>query len=100
MLKEFKEALVRNQIPVKDQVKILRKNLKNFALEIVHKDVTAVNEAYKLLVKHFGNSEQIWFKVFLNECEKRWPSQDQNSFSSEFCKVQHLGEHTRTSLGW
>ena len=91
-LKEFKEALIRNQIPVKDQVKILRNNLKNFALEIVHKDVTAVDEAYKLLIKHFGNSDQIWsakFKILLNECEKRWPSLDQNP-KERFQKISKL----------
>ena len=91
-LKEFKEALIRNQIPVKDQVKILRTNLKNFALEVVHKDITDIEVAYKLLIKHFGNSDKIWtakFKVFLDECEKRWPSSDQNP-KERFQKLSKL----------
>ena len=91
-LKEFKEALIRNQIPVKDQVKILRTNLKNFALEIVHKDILDIEVAYKLLIKHFGNSDKIWaakFRVFLDECEKRWPSNEQNP-KDRFQKLSKL----------
>ena len=91
-LKDFKEALVRNQIPVKDQVKILRNNLKNFALEVVHKDITDIEVAYKSLIKHFGNSDKIWgakFKVFLDECEKRWPLND-HSPKERFQKLSKL----------
>ena len=91
-LKEFKEALIRNQIPLKDQVKILRTNLKNFALEVVHKDILDIEVAYKLLLKHFGNSDKIWsakFRIFLEECEKRWPSGDQNP-KEKFQKLSKL----------
>ena len=76
-LAEFKDALIRNQIPKKDQVKILRmSSLKNFALEVVHKDITDIDEAYKILLKQFGNSDQVFaskLKIFLNECERKWP---------------------------
>ena len=76
-LAEFKDALVRNQIPTKDQVKILRtSSLKNFALEVVHKDVSEIEEAYKILLKQFGNADQVFaskFKIFMSECERKWP---------------------------
>ena len=71
-LAEFKEALVRNQIPKKDHVKLLQSSLKNFALEIVNKDITEIEDAYKILIKQFGNADQVFtskYKVFLNECE-------------------------------
>ena len=38
-IKETKKNFVRNKIPLKDQVKILRTNLRGFALEIVQKDI-------------------------------------------------------------
>ena len=80
-VKEFKEALITNQVAEKDQVKTLRSNLRNFALDIVHKEVKKIDKAYDLLIKQFGNSDQIWaakFKVFEAECQKKWPSQQEN----------------------
>ena len=80
-IKEFKEAFVRNQVAQKDQCKIFRTNLKGFALDIVSKDIEDVDKAYKLLIKQFGNTDQIWsarYKVFLAECQKKWPSLEEN----------------------
>ena len=69
-----------------------RTNLKNFALEIVHKDILDIEVAYKFLIKYFGNSDKIWaakFRVFLDECEKRRPSNEQNP-KDRFQKLSKL----------
>ena len=81
-MREMKDAFVRNQVPLKDHVKHLRLQLRGLALEIVHKDLTDIDEAYKLLTRQFGSSDQIWaakYKVFLQECEKKWPSTQGNA---------------------
>ena len=54
---EFKDTLVRNQIPKKDHVKILRVYLQNFALEIVQESITDIDEAYQILLDQFGSSD-------------------------------------------
>ena len=59
-IREIKDAFVRNQIPLKDHVKYLRQQLRGLALEIVHKDLTDIEEAYKLLTRQFGSTDQIW----------------------------------------
>ena len=84
-IKEFKEAFVRNQVAQKDQCKIFRTNLKGVALDIVSKDIEDVDKAYKLLIKQFGNTDQIWsarYKVFLAECQKRILKRDTRSCQS------------------
>ena len=78
---EFKDALVRNQVPRKDQVKILRTYLKNFAYDLVHKDVTDIDKAYDILTTKFGNSEQVFtakYRILLAECDRKWPALDVN----------------------
>ena len=74
---DFKDALIRNQIPKRDHVKILRIYLMNFALEIVHESLTNIDEAYEILQDQFGSSDQVFaakFHIFLSECEGNWPS--------------------------
>ena len=76
-IREFKEVLVRNQIPKKDQVKILLVYLEEFALEMIHEDLGDINEAYKILESQFGSSDLVFsakFQIFLNECENDWPA--------------------------
>lgn len=80
-IRDFKDAAVRNQIPRKDQVKILRRSLKNFALELIKEELSDIDEAYAILKDRFGNSDQIFlakFDIFFRECEKKWPSIDSN----------------------
>ena len=55
-------------------MKYVRQQLRGLALVIVHKDLTDIEEAYKLLTRQFGSTDQIWaakYKVFLQECEKK-----------------------------
>ena len=95
---DFKDALVRNQIPRKDQVKILRGSLRNFALEIVHKDIDDVDKAYEILANQFGNSDQVFtskYRIFLSECEQKWPSLEtkpKEVFQKTTKLVSHLEE--------
>ena len=79
-IEEMKEAFIRNQIAVKDQPKILKLQLKNFAAELVHKDIDDIEEAYRILTKQFGNTAQIFaskYRIFEAECDKQWPAIDE-----------------------
>ena len=70
-VKETKELFIRNRVPISDQARILRTNLKGFAPDIVHKDITNIETAYKLLIKQHGGAAK--YKIFLSECEGYWP---------------------------
>ena len=58
-IKEFKDCLLRNQVPEKDEVKVLRTYLRDFPLDLVHKELIKVEEAFKILIKQFGGIDQI-----------------------------------------
>ena len=50
--------------------------LKEFALDIVQKDITNIETAYNLLIKQYGGADRVWaakYKIFLSECEGNWP---------------------------
>ena len=51
--------------------------MKNFALEVVHKDIDDIDAAFSLLTKQFCNSNQVFlskYNILVAECERRWPA--------------------------
>ena len=75
-IKETKELFVRNRVSAVDQARILRSNLKGFALDIIHKDIIDIEVAYTLLIRQYGGTDRVWsakYKLFVKECEGKWP---------------------------
>ena len=59
---------MRKRVSAVDQARILRSNLKRFALDIVHKDIIDIEVAYTLLIRQYGGTDRVWaakYKLFV-----------------------------------